>query len=66
MDEPAVTTLMHFTDEIGTVEISTYRDSLTLVLPDDLEVSLVVHHRGQTFIHINKKKGKHAPLHGVS
>jgi hypothetical protein len=45
----------HFTDEISAVEISTDREQLTIVLPTDLEVHLVIHHEERTFIHIAKK-----------
>jgi hypothetical protein len=51
-----IDTIMHFTDEIGTVEISTFRDELVLVVPPDLQVQLVVNVEDRSYIHITKKE----------
>lgn len=51
---PKIDTVMHFTDEIGVVEISTCRDELTLVIGAPYTNVLTTHHEGQTIIRIGK------------
>jgi hypothetical protein len=51
---PRIDTVMHFTDEIAVVEISTFRDELTLVVGAPYTNVSTVHHEGQTIITIGK------------
>jgi len=51
---PKIDTVCHFTDEIGVVEISTFRDELTLVVGAPYTSVLTRHHEGQTIITIGK------------
>lgn len=51
---PRIDTVMHFTDEIGVVEISTFRDELILVVGAPYTNVLTLHHQGQTIIKIAK------------
>ena len=53
---PKIDTVMHFTDEIGVVEISTFRDELTLVIAEPYTNIMTTHHEGQTIITIGKEK----------
>ena len=52
---PKIDTVMHFTDEIGVVEISTFRDELILVIGAPYTNILTTHHEGQTIITIGKE-----------
>jgi hypothetical protein len=49
-----VDAVTHFTDEIGTVEISTFRDDLVLVIPAGLQVSGITHIEDQTYVHVTR------------
>jgi hypothetical protein len=51
---PKIDTVCHFTDEIGVVEISTFRDEITLVIGEPYTNVLTTHHQGQTVIKIAK------------
>ena len=53
-----IDTVTMFTSEIAVVEINTLREEgLTLVIPTDLEVDLVTHTEGLTYVHLKKKEG---------
>lgn len=51
---PDIDELVHFTDEIAVVEISTSREELTLVIGEPYTNVLTRHHEGQTIITIGK------------
>jgi hypothetical protein len=55
-DPRNVDTVMHFTDEIGTVEISTFRDKLHLRIPHDYKIVEIIED-GPTFLTIAKRDG---------
>ena len=45
-----------FTSEISAVELNTIRpEGLTLLIPENLEVDLVTHTEGVTYIHLSQK-----------
>ena len=46
--------MCHFTDEIAVVEISTFRDEITLVVGAPYTNVMTRHHEGQTIITIAK------------
>jgi hypothetical protein len=51
---PEIDTVVHFTDEIGVVEISTSRDELVLVIGAPYTNVMTTHCEGQTVIRIGK------------
>jgi len=51
-----VDSVTHFTDEIGVVEISTFRDEMTLVIPSSHQVSGVIHLDDQTYVHLTRRE----------
>jgi len=56
IEVPRIDTVMHFTDEIGVVEISTFRDELILVVGAPYTNVLTTHCQGQTVIKIAKEE----------
>lgn len=51
---PRIDTVVHFADEIGVAEISTFRDELILVVAEPYTTHMTIHHEGQTIITIRK------------
>jgi hypothetical protein len=48
-----IDTVTMFTSEIAVAEVNTLREEgITLVIPPDLEVDLVTHVEGRTYVHI--------------
>ena len=52
---PKIDTVMHFTEEIAVVEISTFRDELVLVIGAPYTNVMTTHHEGQTIITIRRE-----------
>lgn len=44
-----------FTSEIKAVEVNILSDELMLVIPPDLEVQMVTHLEGRTYVHLLRK-----------